>query len=121
MNGFWLFMLICSLLTPLTMLFIGRSFKNNPPKEINGIYGYRTKRSRQSKEAWELAHIYCGKIWQTAGMIMLPLSAAAMLPFFGSSVNTTAIAVLIIVTLQTLVMCLTIIPVETALKKKFGK
>ncbi len=121
MNGFWLFMLICSLLTPLTMLFIGRSFKNNPPKEMNGIYGYRTKRSRQSKEAWEFAHIYCGKLWQTAGMIMLPLSAAAMLPFFGSSVNTTAIAVLIIVTLQTLVICLTIIPVENALKKKFGK
>lgn len=113
MIWFWIFMLICLLLTPLTMLLIGRSFKNHPPKEINGIYGYRTKRSRQSEEAWEFAHIYCGKIWQTAGMIMLP--------FFGSSVNTTAIAGLIILTLQTLVMCITIIPVESALKKKFGK
>lgn len=61
MNGFWLFMLICSLLTPLTMLLIG------------------------------------------------------------SSVNVTAIAGLIILTLQTLVMCITVIPVENALKKKFGK
>lgn len=27
-----------------------------PPKKINGLYGYRTHRTMQSKEAWDLAN-----------------------------------------------------------------
>ena len=40
--GFWIFMLVMDLLIPVTMVFIGKRFQKKPPKEINGIYGYRT-------------------------------------------------------------------------------
>ncbi len=33
-----------------------------PPKKINSFYGYRTKNSMKSKEAWEFAQIYSAKL-----------------------------------------------------------
>ena len=119
--GFWIFMLICALLTPATMAVIGRAFIKHPPKEINDLYGYRTGRSKQSPEAWKFAHEYCGKIWWIAGLVMMPLSAAGMLLFFGSDTDTTGIAGGVIVCIQAALMGLLIIPVESALKQKFGK
>lgn len=36
-------MLIMELLMPLTMIGFGRYFSNGVPKEINSVFGYRTK------------------------------------------------------------------------------
>lgn len=33
----------------------GMIFKNNPPREINWWYGYRTKRLMKSQEQWDYA------------------------------------------------------------------
>lgn len=41
---FWIFMLIMELLMPLTMIGFGRYFSNGAPKEINSVFGYRTKK-----------------------------------------------------------------------------
>ena len=120
-TGFWIFMLGCALLTPITMAIIGRAFIKHPPKKINDFYGYRTQRSQQSPEAWKFAHEYCGKIWWIAGLIMIPLTAAGMLLFFGSDIDTIGIAGGVIVCVQAVAMCLLLIPVEAALKQKFGK
>jgi len=57
--GFWLFMLINNLIVPAIMIGIGRIFVSHPPKKINGIYGYRTKRSMKNNETWRFAHHYC--------------------------------------------------------------
>lgn len=114
-------MLICALLTPVSMMIIGRAFIKRPPKEINDFYGYHTKRSCQSQEAWKFAHEYCGNIWRIAGLIMLPISVAGMLLFFSSDIDIIGIAGGVITCVQLVVMCLLFIPVEAALKKKFGK
>ena len=64
--GFWIFMLVMDLLIPVTMVFIGKRFQKKPPKEINGIYGYRTAMSMKNKETWKYAHRCCGKLCQRA-------------------------------------------------------
>ena len=51
--GFWIFMLACDLLIPVTMIGFGAYFQKGGPKEINGAFGYRTKRSMKNKEIWE--------------------------------------------------------------------
>ena len=33
-----------------------------PPKNINGLIGYRTKRSMQNQESWDFAQRYAGKV-----------------------------------------------------------
>ena len=114
--GYWLFMLAVILLMPLTMIIFGRHFMHNPPKDINGSYGYRTSMSMKSRETWDFAHRYFGKLWFILGLILLPLSAAAMLFLLGKSVGN---ASLVIMGVQLLFLIIPIFPTEAALKRNF--
>lgn len=44
-----------------------------PPKAINHLYGYRTKRSMASKEAWDFAQSYSNKKLFEMGLILILL------------------------------------------------
>ena len=57
------------LLIPGTMVLFGYVWKKHPPKTINGIYGYRTRRSMQNWATWEFAHQYCARLWRKLGCI----------------------------------------------------
>ena len=59
--GFRIFMLIVVLLIPFTMLFFGWLLFRRTPKEINYIFGYRTKRSMRNEETWKFAINILGK------------------------------------------------------------
>lgn len=119
--GFWIFMLIMDVMIPLMMIAFGRLFLKHPPKEINAVFGYRTSRSMKNKDTWEFAHRYCGKLWFRCGLVLLPLSAAGLLPAMGKEEGATGIAGSIVCTVQILVLIGSIYPVEKALKKKFGQ
>ena len=43
--GYWMFLFVCNLLIPVTMILVGRRFYKKPPKNINSLSGYRTTRS----------------------------------------------------------------------------
>ena len=119
--GYWLFMLGVCLVIPLTMMILGRHFMHNPPKEINGSYGYRTSMSMKSRETWDFAHRYFGRLWFILGLILLPLSAAAMLFLLGESVKAIGNSSLIIMGVQLLFLIIPIFPTERALKKNFDR
>lgn len=119
--GYWLFMLAVSLVIPLTMMIFGRHFMHNPPKDINGSYGYRTSMSMKSRETWDFAHRYFGRLWFILGLILLPLSAAAMLFLLGESVKAIGNSSLIIMGVQLLFLIIPIFPTERALKKNFDQ
>lgn len=119
--GFWIFMTICNFIVPTLMIIIGRVFEKNPPKTINGVYGYRTNMSRKNQETWDFAHKYCGQLWWKIGWIMLLVSTAAMLPFWGKSDDTVGFWGGIIAMMQCVILEAAIIPVEKALKKNFDK
>lgn len=40
--AFWCFMLATDLLVPLIMIGFGGAFARHAPREINGLFGYRT-------------------------------------------------------------------------------
>ena len=46
----------------VAFLLISLFLINFPPKEINGLYGYRTSRSMQTQEAWDFSQRYSSKI-----------------------------------------------------------
>lgn len=118
--GFWIFMLIMDMMIPLMMIAFGRLFLKYPPKEINAVFGYRTSRSMKNKDTWEFAHRYCGKLWYRCGVVMLPLSVAALLPVIGNEVGVTGLVGGTVCALQIIILIGFIYPVERALKKKFG-
>ena len=117
----FLFLLICDMLIPLTMYFAGRMMKLNPPKTINGIYGYRTTMSRKNMDTWIFAHDHAGSLWMKVGKIMIFVSAAVHIPlYFVNNCDMLSVVCLILTVIQLIVLILSIIPTEKALKDNFN-
>ena len=117
--GFWGTMALTVLWMPIVMYFGGYLLKHCADAEINGWIGYRTKRSRQSREAWEFANQFCGGLWIRWSGILLAFTVVftAALYFLSADAEIWAPIVTLI---QVAVMILTIPVVEKALKKRFG-
>lgn len=118
--GFWIFMVVVLLITPLTMMGFGKCFIKSVPKEINMGFGYRTSMSMKNKETWQFAHNYCGKLWYNAGKILL-LSVLTMVFVIGKDIDTIGNLGLIIMVVQMFFLICPIFPTERALKKNFDK
>ena len=119
--GFWIFLTICNLMIPALMIVIGKVFIKNPPKTINGIYGYRTSRSRKNQDTWNFAHLFCGKLWWKIGWVMLPLAVISMLPVIKKNDNIVGGVSAAVIMVECIAMFMTIFLVERALAKKFDK
>ena len=118
--GFWIAMFVCNLLVPLLMVIFGRIMYKHAPKSINGIYGYRTSMSMKNEDTWKFAHDYCGRLWWKLGVIMLIPSALIHIPFYQSNEKTIGIIGGILITIQCIVLIISIIPTESALKRTFN-
>lgn len=119
--GFWTYMLIMDLLIPVMMIGFGRYFRNEAPKEINNLFGYRTSMSMKNRDTWEFAHKYCGKIWFICGWILLITTIVAMIPFLGQGADVTGIVGAVILGIQIIPLIGSILPTELALRKQFDK
>lgn len=119
--GFWLFMLVIALLLPGIMVFFGQVFLRRPPQQINGVYGYRTRRSMASQAAWDFAHRTCGRLWFAWGLVLLPVSAALMLPVLGRAEDVVGLWGTVLVVLQLVLLFLTLGLTERALKRHFDE
>lgn len=62
--------LILDALTGIIFIIVGLMMLKYPPKEINSLYGYRTKKSMKSQEAWNFAQIYSSKLIIKAGLFL---------------------------------------------------
>lgn len=117
----WIFMLIMCLMVPLMMIGFGRLFMKSAPGKINPTFGYRTKRSMKNDDTWRFAHDTCGKLWYKIGLILLP---ASMIPFpfcIGKGQTAASAVGTVVIILQTVLLLLSIFPVEAALKKEFDE
>lgn len=118
--GFWLFMFVCDLIVPFIMIICGRMMWKHPPKNINGIIGYRTTRSMKNKETWKFAHDYCGQLWWRVGWMLLIPSIIIHFPFYQKSDDAIGIMGGILCTLQCIILIASIFPTEIALKRNFN-
>ena len=116
---FFIGMFICNLLMPLLMIIAGYMMYKHPPKEINGVIGYRTTRSRKNIDTWKFAHDYCGRLWFKAGFVLLIPTIIAQVPFAKSSDNTIGWVTIVIEMIQLVVLIGSIFSVEKALKENF--
>ena len=115
----WLYELFICLLIPMAMLVNGILHLRRPPKSINWHYGYRTKRSMKSQEAWEFAQQHCGKMccrWGS-GMAVLVLIIMALVERSGNTVVDATSAVIGIV--EGLILSFCLLPTERALERQF--
>jgi hypothetical protein len=111
---------ITFLIIPTLTFFIGLIFYFYSPKNINNIVGYRTKRSKQSEEAWKFANKHSAKLLLKSGLITFVISLILQAIIFrGSNEPATAI-VNAVPLLQTLIIIIPGILTEKALKEHFN-
>lgn len=118
---FYIMMFICNLLMPTIMLICGFFMFKYPPKEINGIIGYRTTMSRKNKDTWKFAHDYCGRLWFKIGLVLLIPTIIFQIPFAYSSEDTIGYMTLFVEGIQLVTLLGSIVFVERALKKTFDE
>lgn len=59
---------------PSLMILFGWIWRKYPPKKINWIYGYRTKRSMKDENSWVFAQNYLSKVWLSLGLVLFFVS-----------------------------------------------
>ena len=108
-NFMWLyrFWLLCDLFIPFIMTVVGRMTSKHCPKNINSL-------------TWKFAHEYCGKLWWKIGWIMIILSALIYIPLYQSDNNVIGIAGVVLITIQCIILIVSIYPTEKALKEHFN-
>ena len=119
MKGFWLYMLIISLIIPAAMICLGFCLSRKAPKKINSIYGYRTKRAKKNQDTWEFANKHCGKTWYMLGIALIVLTVGIMKGCSHESQEVVAVMGGTTVIIQVLALVISIIPTELALRKNF--
>ena len=57
----------------LIFMVMGYIMHKKPPKEINGLYGYRTPRAMKNEKIWDYAQVYSAKVMMKYGGYFLLL------------------------------------------------
>jgi uncharacterized membrane protein len=115
----FIFLFVCCMLVPGSMIGFGMLWKSNPPKNINNLYGYRTSMSMKNKDTWNYAHRYIGRIWYLLGIITAVLSVIILF-IFKNSFKFESITIYLVF-IQIALLCVGIIPTEISLNKNFDK
>lgn len=116
---FWVFMFIMNLMIPFLMIGFGWLFRKRSPKNINPLYGYRTKMSMKNMETWQYAHIYFGRLWFRAGWPMLLVTILAMIPLWGKTEDVIGSFCIVIQIVQMVALLLPIVATERELRRQF--
>lgn len=117
--GFWVFMLCMVLLIPGLLALFGWFLWRHTPKTIQWVYGYRTARSMKNEFTWRFANQYAGRLMCRGGLVMLPLSALAMLPVLGRDTDAVSLAGGAVAVVQLVVLLAVIPATERALRRRF--
>lgn len=103
------------LILPISIILIGLLMKSHPPKTINSIIGYRTRRSMRSQEAWDYANSECGRLWSIIGIFLTVIIVLNKLLIPLPPENLSIINNMI----SLIGLCLPILMIENKLLKKF--
>ena len=114
-------LLLCNLLIPIIILVTGRLMWKHYPKNINGFIGYRTTRSMINMDTWKFANEYCGHLWYKMGIVMFILSIIISIFIYQYDKSIVTTVSLILMTIQCIVLIVSIFPTEIALKKTFNE
>lgn len=99
----WIFLIVAAL-----MFYV-------PPKEINGLYGYRTVASMKNKQQWDFAQRYSARAMARAAIVMIIVSLSGLV--FDIPVPTGEIIGVCLLVAACIYM---FVATERAIKKKFG-
>jgi len=112
---------VINLLIPIIVLGFGFLVKYRPPRTINGFMGYRTVKSMKNQDTWDFAQKQMAHLWIWMGLAETLVSA--IIVFFASFQGTEFrnTIEIVMISVQTVLLIISIIPIELALGKNFDK
>ena len=116
----WVQMVLWSQLVPVIMIAFGIYFRfYGGPKRINHFFGYRTPMAKINMDTWKFAHTYIGKPLKYAGLILVPITIAAMFFVRGHDAGFIITFAMIAIGVHVAVIIVLIVFTELALRKTF--
>lgn len=115
----WKILYLTTIVIPGIMVYFGQRYIKNPPKHINKNEGYRTKKSMLSKETWDFANWYCGKLWLQYGLALFVFALVIFIAVFNKDNDTQGRSLILVTAIQLFTFGATFYFVESALKKYF--
>ncbi|SDV99497.1 SdpI/YhfL protein family protein [Aequorivita viscosa] len=107
-------LLVVPLLSGAIFILAGLIMFVFPPKNINGLYGYRTSNSMKSQERWEFAQKYSSlEMMKFGGILMLTSILGFIIEPNGDTPMVIGLGLMIAMVIVLLIR------VEKALKKRF--
>ncbi len=77
--------------------------------------------SMKNMDTWSFANKFAGKLWWKIGWLTLIPSILAHIPFYGADDDSIGIFSIIVMIVQLIVLIVSILPTEKALKQNFNK
>ncbi|WP_236974069.1 SdpI family protein [Membranihabitans maritimus] len=109
---FFTILIICG----TVFLILGWILRNKPPKSINYYFGYRTSSAMKSKDRWDFAQSYSGKLLTNSGGALVVFAIISLffeIPETAGNIIGTVLTVLVIFII--------IFKVERALRNNFNQ
>jgi uncharacterized membrane protein len=117
--GIWFFLLVINLVIPLSLFFFGWILYKKTPKDINYVFGYRTKRSMTNENTWIFAQRYFGRRSIYLGLLLILMTIVLMLLVIKKDNDVIANTSMVLVVCECIPLFLLIFATEKALKKQF--
>ncbi len=111
MATFWPIVILDVLIIGLPLIF-----KLAQPKEINSLFGYRTKRSKQNEKTWKVANLYWTNIMLFGSVMVIAFQLVLIVVQESIPTILSATCIAWIITLIAGIFL-----TESFLKKTFGK
>lgn len=108
--------LLIPLFTGFVFVLAGLVMLKFPPKNINGLYGYRTSSSMKNQQRWDFAQLYSSKEMIKTGVILMLSSLIGLINPTETHIDAILGLFLFIGATGSL-----FVRVERAVKKKFGE
>ena len=105
---------------PIIMTLTGHFMITSPPKKINNIIGYRTKRSMKNIDTWSFAQRFSGKQMKNSGITMLISSIILLLLVLNLEYDIALDICFIVLAAQLIVLLCIPLIVEKELKNTFN-
>ena len=120
-KGFmWWFLLVSDMMIPIAIAVFGKMFEIAPGTK-NAYFGYRTKRSMSSQEAWNYSNRYCGRLMFYLGVIMAGITLILFLTIVRGSDDTVGWIGGGIALVQCACIFIPVVLTEKELKKRFDE
>ena len=109
----------CNLIVPALFIVCGILMQKHCPKRINNVIGYRTSCSMKNDETWRFAHDYIGGLWKKLGIITAAVTIISQSVFFNYPERTLCKLSGVLMAAQGILIFVSIIMTEKALKNEF--